>query len=145
MCSDASNFEIASARQGWIFMVKESRTQLQAWVHLIITLQQKRIKRSTAIWLLILTNWCHRTRYNCSFILCWKSFHSYSITIIKKRITYQANTLPNPRAVMVKSFYTVIAYWTMGAARWSVKHASITILDFHSHSIEFHLLNAWQA
>lgn len=55
---------------------------------------------------------------------------------------YQPNALPNPRAVVIKSFNTIVAYRTVGATGRSVEHASVTILDLHCNAINLNFLDA---
>lgn len=61
-----------------------------------------------------------------------------------KNPTYQSNALPNPGAVVIKPLHTIIANWAVRASRRSVEHASITILDLNSNSIDLNLPNARQ-
>jgi len=50
-----------------------------------------------------------------------------------------SNTLPNPRAVMIKALNTVITFGAVGAARRPVYHASFTVFHFHRHTIDHNL------
>lgn len=66
----------------------------------------------------------------------------------KKATKYQPNALPNPRAVMIKAFHTVVADRTMRTTWRTIKHASITIFYFHSDAINCNFfcarkLQAW--
>ena len=54
-------------------------------------------------------------------------------------ITDLSNTLPNPRAVMIKVLNTVITFGAVGAARRPVYHASFTVFHFHRHTIDHNL------
>ena len=57
-------------------------------------------------------------------------------------MTYQTNTLANPRAVMVKLFNAVVANRAVGAARRPVEHAGVAVLDLECDSINLYFLNA---
>jgi hypothetical protein len=61
-----------------------------------------------------------------------------------RMIIYQSNTLTNPRAMMVKSFHTVVAYGTVRTSWGPIKHAGITVLGLHSYPIDDNILCAWQ-
>ena len=61
-----------------------------------------------------------------------------------KGLTYQPNALPNPGTMVIKPFHTVITNWAVRTSRRPVEHASITILDLNSNSIDLNLLNSRQ-
>ena len=57
-------------------------------------------------------------------------------------MTYQTNTLANPRAVMVKLFNAVVADRAVGTARRPVEHAGVAVLDLEYDSIQLYFLDA---
>lgn len=61
---------------------------------------------------------------------------------VKQNATYTANALPDPRAVMVKPFNTVIADWAVRTTWRSVQHASITVFNLYSDPIDSDILHS---
>lgn len=55
--------------------------------------------------------------------------------------TYHSNALANPRAVMIESLDTVVAYGTMRSSRRTVKQTSITEFHFYGMSINGYIFN----
>lgn len=57
-------------------------------------------------------------------------------------IKYLPNALAHPRAMVIKSLNTIIAYGAMGAPRRAIQHACVAILNPNRHAIDDDFLSA---
>lgn len=57
-------------------------------------------------------------------------------------IKYLPNALAHPRAMVIKSLHTIIAYGAMRAPRRAIQHACVTILNPYRHAVYDDFLSA---
>jgi hypothetical protein len=58
--------------------------------------------------------------------------------------TYQSDALAHPRAMVIKTFNTVVAYGAMRTTRRAIQHTSFTIFHLYRKAIDHYFFCSWE-
>jgi hypothetical protein len=57
---------------------------------------------------------------------------------------YQSDALAHPRAMVIETFNTVVAYGAMRATRRAIQHTSFTIFHLYRKAIDHYFFCSWE-